>query len=163
MAITMAPFYNVNARVGPGGANNPTDVMLVQYMLFTICIQPRPHWDKQSNIFTPTAPDCGPGAIFPYTGVYAPELERWIRNFQETANQRGYGPLTVDGRVDPAPVGWGKPSGGGGPKWYTLQALNRLLYAFNPDSFANFPNLSDVPGPLAAALNSAQFISVRAA
>jgi hypothetical protein len=159
MAITMAPFYNVNSAVGPACQNFASDVMLVQYMLFHICVQPVPHWDKQHNVWTPNSPGIGPQAIFPYTGIYTPELERWIGNFQLTANERGYGPLKVDGRINRAPVGWGRPSKAIGAHWYTLQAMNRLLYQFNADSFANLPNLSDLPASLAADLNRNQFIA----
>lgn len=158
MAITMAPFYNVNAAVGKGCQNYRTDVMLVQYMLFYICIQSRPHWDENHSFWTPNAPPLGPQAIFPFTGDYNPELDAWIRDFQETANERGFGPLTVDGRINRAPVGWGRPSKLGVGHWYTLQAMNRVLYGCSPRSFANLPQLSDVPAPLSADLRSNQFI-----
>lgn len=108
MAITMAPFYNVQGSVGSGGTNSRSDVMLVQYMLWHICIQTRPNWDR-NYVWTPFDPDGvhGPRAIFPCDGKYTSDLDKWIRCFQQTANERGMGPLTVDGRVNRAPVGWG--------------------------------------------------------
>lgn len=149
MAITMAPFYNVQGSVGSGGTNSRSDVMLVQYMLWHICIQTRPNWDR-NYVWTPFDPDGvhGPRAIFPCDGKYTSDLDKWIRCFQQTANERGMGPLTVDGRVNRAPVGWGKPSKLGPGKWYTLQAMNRLMYAMNADSFARLPQLDDVPPEL---------------
>lgn len=125
------------------------DVMLVQYMLFKVCINGLPHFNKQVG-FTPVAPDVsGPGAIFPFTGLYSRELDSWIRAFQMAANQRGYGPLTVDGMINPAPIGWGKRSIGKTGRWYTLQALNTLMAAKSEMPYSQLPLASDLPGVLA--------------
>lgn len=79
MAITMAPFYNVQGSVGSGGTNSRSDVMLVQYMLWHICIQTRPNWDR-NYVWTPFDPDGvhGPQAIFPCEGS---TLLIWINGF----------------------------------------------------------------------------------
>jgi hypothetical protein len=148
MPHTILPFYNVDSRVG-GGQGRTMDVMLVQYMLFKVCINGLPHFNKQVG-FTPVAPDVsGPGAIFPFTGLYSRELDSWIRAFQMAANQRGYGPLTVDGMINPAPIGSGKRSIGKTGRWYTLQALNTLMAAKSEMPYSQLPLASDLPGVLA--------------
>ena len=62
MAHTIAMFYNVDLSVGKGGANSSTDVMLVQYMLFHIMVQPIPNWVGQ---FLPGFPDNPASGIGP--------------------------------------------------------------------------------------------------
>ena len=156
MAIVIAPFYNVQYAVGKGLSNFSTDVMLVQYFLFHICVNPVPHWTGNRGNWTPVLLLSGPGAIFPFNGVYTPELSDWIAVFQRAANERGLGPLTVDGRVNRAPVGWGKKSSGKAT-WYTLQAMNFLMWRFNDKAFASLGNVSDIPGALAKDLNGIQF------
>ena len=145
MAHSILPFYNVTRPVGRGRGDK-LDVMLVQYMLFKVCINPRPHFAKSFK-FTPTAPEdvSGAGAIFPYDGVYTPELDKWIANFQYHATKRGYGPLTVDGVISPAPVGWGKLSIGRTNRWYTMQALNVLMLEKSERPYAELPSLDDLP------------------
>ena len=110
MAHTIAMFYNVDLSVGKGGANSSTDVMLVQYMLFHIMVQPIPNWVGQ---FLPGFPDnpasgIGPPALFPHNGIYTPQLDDWITTFQGDCNAIGFGPLTVDGRVNPSSTQLGK-------------------------------------------------------
>jgi len=153
MTHSILPFYNVTSAVGKGKGNR-TDVMLVQYMLFKVCINPRPHFAKSFN-FGPTAPPGiigGAEAIFPHTGTYSTELDKWIANFQSTANQRGYGPLTVDGVVSPAPVGWGRQSIGRTNRWYTMQALNVLMLEKSERPYSQLPDLDDVPAELGGEL-----------
>jgi len=148
MAFTIVPFYNVDSTVG-GGSGLKTDVMLVQYMLFHVCIMQIPHFGRNLGRFGPTAPaGIGPDAIFPFTGLYTPDLDKWILNFQQHANRKGYGPLTTDGRVNRAPVGWGKNGGGSAGHWYTIQALNLLMYETSEGSYSDLPTLSDVPAEL---------------
>jgi hypothetical protein len=60
--------------------------------------------------------------------------------------------LAMDGRVDVSPAGWGRRSSGR-PTWFTIQAMNKALWIMNGESFANLPNLSDVPAELAEDLN----------
>jgi hypothetical protein len=129
--------------------------MLVQYMLFKVCIQPRPFFTRNVGIFGPTMPsDVNDAlAIFPYSGKYSPDLDKWIRNFQASANASRYGPLTVDGRINRAPVGWGKKSmGATGGHWYTIQALNLLMFQMCEGPYSELPRLSDVPAQLAQEL-----------
>ena len=51
------------------------DVMLVQYMLFKVCINGLPHFNKQVG-FTPVAPDVSGRA--PYSPSRAYTRENWI-------------------------------------------------------------------------------------
>jgi hypothetical protein len=160
MAKTIAPFYNVDTSVGRGGVNSRTDVMLVQYMLWHIMIQSVPNWVGQFIPAFPNGPDgIGPEAIFPHNGIYTRDLDQWIVCFQQTCNQyagHSLGGLTTDGHVDVAPGGWGKRSSGR-PTWYTIQAMNKALWIMNGASFANLPNLSDVPVELTKDLTRFQF------
>ena len=125
MAFKIAPFYNIHNSVGRGAGGSGSDVMLVQYMLFHVCVMPDPHFRSNRGEWTPVAPaGLGPGAIYPFTGLYTTELDQWISAFQEAANSRGMGVLTVDGRINRAPVGWGKHIKLTSGRWYTIQALN---------------------------------------
>jgi hypothetical protein len=120
-------------------------------MLFHVCLQRNPNFTRNLGAFPTTAPAAiGPRAIFPFNGQYTPELDKWIETFQQTANTQGYGPLTVDGRVSPAPVGWGKKAKGGG--WYTIQALNLLMFKTCEQRYSALPDLSDIPRQLAGDL-----------
>jgi hypothetical protein len=151
MAFTVAAFFNVQGSVGRNGHNSETDVMLVQYMLFHACIQSVPNFTRNIGNFPVNSPGIGPGAIFPTNGVYTSELDEWIRSFQRTANQSGLGPLTEDGRVDRAPVGWGKGSSAAGT-WYTIQALNYVLFTKAERPYSTLADFSDVPPRLAQEL-----------
>ena len=150
MPFTIAPFYNVQYTVGRGGTNYPTDVMLVQYMIWKTCVQSSPYFGRNDGIFAPYPvypPDVdNTDAIQNFDGFYTPELGDWIEAFQLAANQRGFGTLTVDGRVARAPVGWGKNARAG--VWYTIQALNLLMFRQSEQPYANLPDLSDVPVPM---------------
>ena len=149
MALTVVPFYTVQSAVGRGRGIG-TDVMLVQYMLFHVCLQSRPFFTRNPGLFPSTAPrSVGPAAIFPFNGVYTPELDKWIMTFQQTANERGFGPLTVDGQINPPSVGWGRKPHVSGGHWYTIQALNILMYQKCERPYTELPNLSDVPAALA--------------
>jgi hypothetical protein len=149
MAFKIAPFYNVQNSVGRGVGGSGSDVMLVQYMLFHVCIQPNPHFSNNRGEWTPVAPaGAGPGAIFPFDGIYRPELDDWIAVFQGAANRRGMGQLTIDGRINRAPVGWGKRSKQRAGRWFTIQALNELMWRFSEKPYSDLPNLSDIPGQL---------------
>jgi hypothetical protein len=150
MALAIAPFYNVNYAVGAGRPNDRADVMLVQYFLFHIMIN-FDGWRNNRGNWTPAAPNIGPAAIFPYTGLYTPDLTLWIRCFQRTANERGDGPLATDGVIDRAHVGWGNPAKPG-HGWYTIQAMNRLMWRFNSDAFRNLAEVADLPAEVKADL-----------
>lgn len=91
----------------------------------------------------------GPEAIFPFSGIYTRDLDKWIGTFQTVANQRGFGPLTVDGMINPAPVGWGKRSIGKTGRWYTMQALNLIVLQKATIPWRGLPDASDLPGALA--------------
>lgn len=153
MAFTIAPFYNVQSSVGRGVGGSRTDVMLVQYMLFHACVQRRPHFARNIGIFPPTAPPgMGAAALFPFDGVYRPDLDQWISTFQAQANAEGYGALVVDGRIDRANVGWGRKSSETAARWRTIQALNLILFRTCELPYDQLPNLSDLPAALAGEL-----------
>ena len=154
MAMTIVPFYNVTAAVGRGVGGYSTDIMLVQYMLFKICINPRPHFDRNLGLFGPVLSGPNGGrCLFPFTGAYSTDLDEWIMAFQRAANERGYGQLVVDGKINRAPVGWGQHSGGGHRSWYTIQAMNLIMYRTIVPPYVDFPNLSDMPAALGTELS----------
>ena len=149
MAFKIAPFYNVSSSVGRGAGGITSDVMLVQYMLFHVCIMPDPHFRRNGGWGSPVAPaGFGPAAIYPFTGVYTTDLDQWIVAFQEAANSRGMGVLAVDGRINRASVGWGRDSKQTSGRWSTIQALNELMYRFCEKPYSELPDLSDVPPQL---------------
>ena len=153
MAFTVSAFFNVSQAVGRNGHNASTDVMLVQYMLWHTLIQTVPNFMRNVGHFPNNCPvGIGPDAIFPHTGVYTANLDQWILCFQKTANQSGHGPLFEDGRVDRAPVGWGKRSSGSGGKWCTMQALNYVLFTQADLPYSQLADFSDVPPTLAREL-----------
>jgi len=151
MAFTVSAFFNVQEAVGHNCQNYQTDVMLVQYMLFHACIQSVPNFTRNVGRFPVNAPSVGPNAIFPHNGAYTRDLDEWIKSFQSTANRSGLGQLTEDGRVNRAPVGWDKGAGGSGT-WFTIQALNYVLYTKADKPYSNLADFSDVPPPLAQEL-----------
>lgn len=162
MAITIAPFYNVQYAVGPGQSNMRSDVMLVQYMLFNICVGRSSNWTGGTDLLggsvligeTPSGR--GADGIFPFDGRWTPRTSEWISAFQWACNQRGLGPLTVDGKINRAKVGWGKP-GPASSGWYTIQVMNRALLTLNGENFARLPTLSDLPAELRTDLGRVQF------
>ncbi|PWR20743.1 hypothetical protein DES42_107191 [Zavarzinia compransoris] len=165
MAIAIAPFYNVQYAVGPGKPNVDTDVMLVQYMLFTICVSTGPCWMGSnpnpiggSVLIGPTAGGKGGDGIYPVDGKFTSRTSDWIKAFQSVANQRSLGPLTVDGIVNRAPIGWGKPQAKKTGGWYTIQALNRCLQVMNGRTFRNFvEKATDAPAALRERLGFVDF------
>ena len=149
MVLFNAPFYNLHAAVGPSSATMRSDVFLVQYFIFFICIGSSKTWPGGFGPFGPTAPSDvnGSEGLFPFSGQFTPALGKWIRNFQTVANRRGFGPLTVDGAVHPAKVHWGHPPAGA-TGWFTIQALNHIMFMKNKDAFVSLANVDDVPAPV---------------
>lgn len=156
MAVCVVPFYNISCPVGKGVGGFSTDVMLVQYMLWISLIQTYPNYRRgrlSSTLPGEAGIDIGPQAIYPHNGIYHPELDLWISFFQLVVNVKsGWPPLVQDGRVDPAPVGWGHRSKGESNKWTTIQAMNYSLYTQCNGRYQDIPSLSCFPKPLAAEL-----------
>jgi hypothetical protein len=146
MVMFHAPFYNVHANVGPSTALMQADVQLVQYFLFFICIGSSPTWPGGFSQFGVTAPAGvdGANALFPFTGKFTPDLGKWIRHFQVVANARGFGPLTVDGAVNHAKTSWGHPPVPNAG-WFTIQAMNHLMFLKNQKAFVNLVDVDDLP------------------
>jgi hypothetical protein len=88
MATKFLPFYNVDASVGKGGANQYDDVLLVQYMLSGIGRVP-PH---------PLPPPTTPLSV---DGTPSPLLNEWILWFQKSCKAKAQN-VMVDGRIDPS-------------------------------------------------------------
>lgn len=159
MARTVKPFYNISRPVGRGVGGLSTDVMLIQYMLWHILVQHRPDFANGRYGVLPRERglDVGPAAIDPVNGVYTPDLDTWILLFQKVSNEKGLGPLTEDGRVDPSRVGWGQGSRGTAVGWNTMQALNFALQqqcTLRP--YGELPGFSRVPESLASELRVVQ-------
>ena len=74
--------------------------MLVQFMLYHACVMPNPNFGRNIGRFGPVIPPyIGNGPIYPFNGIYAPELDVWVEYFQMAANAEGFGPLGIDGCV----------------------------------------------------------------
>jgi len=152
MAMQAAPYYDVMDNVGPGCPNYISDVQLVQYFLFTITtLNP---WNVPA-VFAPFTPPSvfGQAALYPYSGVYTPELSDWIRGFQAAANQQGFGPLIVDGKVNAANRLWGRRNVSN--RWYTILAMNDVLFRADKTRFLHLPNDPSLPVPLQSFLQQA--------
>ncbi len=115
-----------------------------------------PHFNRNPGAWTPVIANAGLAAIFPYNGIYTKDLDKWIEVFQYEANKRGNGPLTVDGRINQAPVGWGNSKKKAGT-WYTIQALNLLTWRFCEVPYSNLHTLSDLPGMLKSEFSRFEF------
>ena len=150
MAHTIAPFYAIDASVGKLATNNTQDVMLVQFFLFSILIDPS--WPTPWGPWVPQG--IGPEAIYPADGVYRPALVDWIRTFQEYANMNGQGPLIVDGVVSYGGRGWGDRATTT-RRWHAIHAMNHILFLTNKARFCDLPNDGSLPGGLKGALGLA--------
>jgi hypothetical protein len=82
MPYKVQPFYNVEAPVGAGRANQPADVLLVQYLLTKVASQTIGKWNP-------------PGAPLLIDGQFTPNLTAWILSYQKVVA------LIPDGVVDP--------------------------------------------------------------
>lgn len=88
MAKKFLPFYNVDAPVGKGGANQYDDVMLIQFMLSGIGKVP-PH---------PIPPPTTPLVV---DGTPSETLNEWILWFQKCCKAASQN-VMVDGRIAPS-------------------------------------------------------------
>jgi hypothetical protein len=144
-------MYELSGSVGRGGSNFDTDVMLIQYLLFSIYIGTtfRTPFEILSSALKPAA-------LFPISGKFTPDMTTWIVTFQQDANQKGLGPLVADGRIDPGKAGWGLRTGRStGRK--TIMALNQVLVNANRDIFEKLTD-PNMPGALRAKLSVATSI-----
>jgi len=152
MTFTYPPFYDVEQSVGNGDyPNRGTDVMLVQFLLFTIMYDST--WPLPAPLPGPDLPDTGSGldAVYPIDGVVKEDLGAWIRAFQSFANAHGLGPVTVDGVVSHGGAAWGrvKPRA---TNWWTVHAMNHVLFLGDKSRFCNLPTDSSLPDDLKQAL-----------
>jgi hypothetical protein len=139
------PFYDVQESVGGGHSpNRELDVMLVQYLLFSIYFD-----DEWPLPFGPEIPGdvAGPGAIQPIDGMAKPELSAWIRHFQKFANSNGFGSLDVDGIVSHRGAAWGRIKPRASNFW-TIHAINNVLFRSNKEKFHGLSTDSGVPKAL---------------
>lgn len=104
--------YTVDQAVGAGCPNRRDDVLLVQHLL-------RIAWKDvgASKGFRPA----GETEPLKADGVYGTKTAKFIKHFQEEANNRGAG-VAKDQRVDP--VLSGTSSGSVSHKFYTILAMN---------------------------------------
>lgn len=141
MAGRVISMYELSGSVGRNGSNFKGDVMLVQYLLFSIYVGttfPTP--------FEILSTALKPAALVPTNGSFSPDLITWIVTFQKDANEKGFGPLVADGRVDPGKAAWGlKTARSTGRK--TIMALNQVLVNGNRDVFERLTD-PQMPGEL---------------
>lgn len=130
MAGRVICMYELSNPVGRGAANTSRgDVMLIQYFLFSIYlgtrfITPFELLDATLNL----------GALVPTNGTFTDDLVRWIVTFQQDANQKGFGPIVADGRIDPGKAAWGIRQGRS-TNHRTIMALNQVLVNADRDAF----------------------------
>lgn len=147
MAGRIICMYELGGSVGERGNNFPNDVMLIKYLLFVVFFS--------SPFQTPFQIDDGgakASALQPINGVFTPDLIPWIRMFQRQANQRGAGPLIVDGRIDPGGAAWGLRKGRS-TAFRTIMALNQALVNSNRDVFERLTD-PNMPGALRSVLQT---------
>ncbi len=99
--------YNVDHAVGKHAANHPDDVLLVRFFL---------------NRISSLGQFNSPYQNLPIVPLFDDKLADAIRWFQKLARTNGK-PLTIDGRVDPAPKGDGI---------YTIVILNAVYWRHFP-------------------------------
>jgi hypothetical protein len=151
MAGRMICMYELSSSVGRGTANSSrSDIMLVQYFLFSIYIG-----TKFKTSFEIQSTALNPAALFPTNGIFTPDLVAWIVTFQQDANQKGFGPLVADGRIDPGKAAWGIRQGRS-TSHKTIMALNQVLVNADGDTFERLtdPNMSTELRSLLSVANS---------
>jgi hypothetical protein len=151
MAGRIISMYELGGSVGERGNNFTNDVMLIKYFLFVIFFNGAFQTPFQID-------DAGvkPSALQPINGVFTPDLISWIRMFQRQVNQRGAGPVVVDGRIDPGGAAWGLRKGRS-PAFKTIMALNQALVNSNRDVFERLTD-PNMPGALRSVLQTATSI-----
>jgi peptidoglycan hydrolase-like protein with peptidoglycan-binding domain len=115
------PWYNVEQAVGAAGANLPSDVALVQYML-------RHYFGSEA-------------AGLKVDGHFGPITQHWITRFQHKMQSQGK-QIAVNGRVDRAPgviAPMYHPGAPAGSPAYTILALNHELQTRNPGAYHQLP------------------------
>jgi hypothetical protein len=152
VTYTYAPFYDVEASVGNGNyLNSQLDVMLVQFLLFSIMYDS--NWPLPPPLGGPDLPahEHAIDAIFPEDGVVRWDLGEWISAFQTYANANGLGPLAVDGVVSHGGAAWGqvKPRA---QNFWTIHALNHILFRSDPARFCALTTDAAVPPALQQSL-----------
>lgn len=130
MPYKVNPFYNIESAVGPGQANLPLDVKLVQFLLIKVASRTQGKW-------TP------PAAAIAVDGAYTPALGEWIKSYQAIVH------AVRDGVVSPQVSPHWKHHG-------TLVSLNgSFRNNFGAARHDNIVSESDLPGDLRSALGAA--------
>jgi hypothetical protein len=151
MPHTVVAMYDLDGSVGRGGSNSPPDVMLVQFFLSAMALDSG--WNTASFFSNNFVLASGPGPIYPINGMYQPALADWIASFQDQANRdSAFGPLIVDGRVDPAETGWFRRHHP--PHRRTIQVMNHILFISNRTRFERLDSDPWAPAALQAALRT---------
>ncbi len=157
MSYTVPPFYDIGAAVGTNKTNEASDVMLIQFFLFFIMISPGWGITRMSGPLPSTQMS---QAVFPHDGIFRPALADMIKLFQSAANQAGLGPLVADGIASPGAVAWGRTDKNKTRRWYSIHAMNDILWRANNKRFLNLPQDTTVPAPLRKALSLQTNISL---
>jgi hypothetical protein len=91
------PIYNIDQPVGPGKANKPDDVRLVQALLVELSRFDRALWISQIP---------KEALVLATTGVFDGVLEQWILALQKwlVSNFGGAANWKADGVIDPMPL-----------------------------------------------------------
>ena len=134
MAYRTFSLYNIDAPVGKGAANSPSDVRLIQGLLALVCDEPRmkPYMvklclDKKLGKLPPL-----PMA----NGCYNADTEFWILAFQYMVNERVR--VKIDGVIDPMPKeGLSLELKAGPGRQYALAHLNKLALFYNTRGFVD--------------------------
>lgn len=85
MPFRIPTFYNLTRSVGKGEANDPLDVLLVQFFLKEVSAHP-------------ASPILAPGSTLEVNGVMDQNTIDWVSAYQKSKPQ-----LYPDGAVDPIP------------------------------------------------------------
>jgi hypothetical protein len=154
MPHTVVAMYDVDNAVGRFAPNLSIDVMLVQFFLSTMALNPV--WNTMSYFSNDFVLPSGPAPIFPINGVFQPALADWIASFQTQATRSSaFGPLIVDGRVDPANTGWFRPHHP--PHRRTIQVMNHILLIADRSRFERLDSDPWMPGALQTALRTFRY------
>jgi hypothetical protein len=143
MAGRIITMYDIGRSVGHRGENQSPDVMLIQFFLLTIFMDPGYPVDTAFSLDTAVDTE----AVAPRDGVFKPGLVDWILMFQRIANKTRVGPIVVDGRVDPSNVGWGL-KGNRTQGRRTIMALDQVLLNGDRNRFERLFEERNMPAQL---------------
>ena len=128
----LSVFYNVVHAVGENCPNLREDVMLVQYLLYSV-YQPLPQIYKPKGEMT-------------IDGICGGITKNWILKFQLDVRSGGNS-IQCDKRVDRIRDKNGMVGSLSG-KYYTLAYLNLYVAETNPEAYARMPQVVPLENPL---------------